>query len=94
MFGQLNLEKFEGLTEMPQKAASAWSGAIEERTILGATYKPLLYLGEQPVNGVLYWFIAEQTIIYKDEIRHVVKLALLEKYGEYELARDSVIRII
>ena len=42
MFGQIELAKFEGLTKMPQKAASAWA-TLEG--LVGASYKPLLYLG-------------------------------------------------
>lgn len=92
MFGQIKLQKFDEMSKMPQKAASAWTGAMEE--IVGATYRPLIYLGEQQVDGVLYWFLAEQTIPYKFEIRHVVKLAILEKDGEYTLEKDSIYKII
>ena len=88
MFGQMNLAQFEGKTKMPQRAASAWSGAIEG--LVGMSYKPLIYLGDQPVNGTLHWFIAEQTIPYKFEIRHVIKMAILEKDGEYKLDDKSI----
>lgn len=92
IFGQLKLEQFPELTKMPQKAASAWSGAFED--LVGAKYKPLLYLGEQVVNGTLYWFIAEQTIPYKFEIRHVIKMAILEKDGKYTFEDNTVSKIV
>lgn len=92
MYGQIKLENFEAC-KLPQKAASAWSGAEFDK-LVGAKYKPLLYLGEQLVNGTLYWFIAEQTIPYTFEIRHVIKLAILEKDGGYEFLDETVQRIV
>ena len=62
MLGKIAFEEFEGLTSMPQRAASAWS-AMESGGLVGASYKPLLYVGTQLVKGVNHWFIAEQTLI-------------------------------
>ena len=39
MLGQIEFEKPEGLTKMPQKAASAWA-AVDK--LIGAKYKPLI----------------------------------------------------
>lgn len=84
MFGKLNLEEFTGLTSMPQKAASAWSGACEG--LVGASYKPLLFYATQVVKGVNYYFIAEQTLLTNPIIRRVViKLVINEFGGKYEL---------
>lgn len=83
MFGKLILEEFHGLTSLPQKAASAWSGAVEG--LLGCSYKPLLYLGEQVVRGTNYFFIAEQTLVLAQPIRRVVKICICEFDGKYEL---------
>ncbi len=88
MFGKMQLEQFTGLTSMPQKAASAWSGAIEG--LVGASYKPLLYLGKQVVKGVDYFFIAEQTLITNPPIRRVVMLVINEFDGKYELITESI----
>lgn len=88
MFGKMQLEQFTGLTSMPQKAASAWSGAIEG--LVGASYKPLLYLGKQVVKGVDYFFIAEQTLITNPPIRRVVVLVINEFDGKYELITESI----
>ena len=92
MFGQMQLEQFTGLTSMPQKAASAWDGAFTPEMV-GVKFKPLLYLGSQVVNGTLHWFIAERTQPYRFEIRNVVKLAILEKDGQYTFDEDTVSKI-
>ena len=90
MFGQIKLEAFEGLTKMPQRAASAWA-VMDELT--GVGYKPLIYVGPQPVNGTLHWFIAERTQPYRYEIRNIIKLAILQKGEDYEFIEDSVEKI-
>lgn len=54
--------------------------------LVGASYKPLLYYGKQLVNGVNYYFIAEQTLVTNPPIRRIVKLVIHEKDGEYKLA--------
>ena len=46
--GAIQLEAFTGLTKLPQKAATAWT-AVEG--LIGVSYKPLLYVGEQVVDG-------------------------------------------
>ena len=80
--GQMELEHFEGLSSMPQEFASAWT--IMEG-LIGATYKPLLCLGSQLVNGKNFFFIAEQTIITNPAIRRVVKVVINKSAGHYEL---------
>ena len=89
MFGKINLENFDAC-KLPQKAASAWS-AVEN--LIGATYKPLLYLGEQVVNGTNYYFIAEQTLMTNPLIRRVIKFAIYEHNGEYEMLDKSIMQI-
>lgn len=89
MFGKINLENFDAC-KLPQKAASAWS-AVEN--LIGATYKPLLYLGEQVVNGTNYYFIAEQTLMTNPLIRRVIKFAIYEYNGEYEMLDKSIMQI-
>lgn len=87
MFGKIQFENFEGLTKMPQRAASAWS-AVEN--LVGAEYKPLLYCGKQLAQGWNYYFIAELTFIFKNPERHLVILAVNEFDGEYKLVPDSI----
>lgn len=84
--GKIQLAEFRALTTMPQKAASAWA-AFEELNLVGAAYKPLLYLGSQVVKGVNHFFIAEQTLITNPPVRKVVLMALNEFNGAVELSQ-------
>ena len=77
LFGGIRLAENFSATKMPQGAASAWT-VLDSLEFTGAGYKPLLYVGDQQVNGVNYWFIAEQTVVYKEVERHIVKLAVRE----------------
>lgn len=73
MFGKIELEKFEDLTGMPQDYASAWN-ALEK--LVGASYKPLLCLGKQIVEGVNYYFIAEQTLTTHPPLKRIVRVVI------------------
>lgn len=88
MLGAINFENFDGLTKMPQKAASAWSGVAEG--LCGASYKPLVYVGEQVAKGTNYWFIAEQTLITNPTVRHIVTFAINEFNGVYAIIPGSI----
>lgn len=88
MFGQLQLEHFDGAAKLPQKAASAWSAAFTD--MVGVTYKPLLYLGAQVVHGVNYYFIAEETLVVRGDVRRVVKLVIHELGDTYTLLEGSI----
>ena len=93
MLGAIQFEDFEGLTSMPQKAASAWS-ALETGGIVGASYKPLLYVGTQVVKGVNHWFIAEQTLVTNPPVRHIVAIAINEFNGVYSIVPSSIETLI
>ena len=88
MFGKIELEKFE-VEKLPQKAASAWSGAFE-KGFVGAEYKPIKYCGTKQVRGVNYCFIAEQTISSAAFDRELVSLQINEFNGEYTLVPTSI----
>ena len=77
--------------QLPQEAASAWS-VLDG--LVGASYKPLVYVGKQVVNGTLYWFVAEQTLITYPTIRRVIKLAIKHQDEEYSLLASSIEEII
>lgn len=83
-FGKIELEHFNGLTSMPQKYASAWDGAFEHW--VGSSYKPLLCVGKQIVEGVNYYFIAEQTLTTHPPLTRIVCLAINEFNGKYKVA--------
>lgn len=88
MVGNIQLREFEGLTRLPQRAASAWCGAMID--LVGASYQPLVYLGEQVVKGVNHWFIAEQTLITAKPERRVVMMAINEFQGRCTLVGDTI----
>lgn len=90
MLGKIQFEEFEGLEKMPQRAASAWS-ALDG--ICGASYKPLLYVGSQPVKGTNHWFIAEQTLITATMDKNIVALAINEFNGAFTLIPHSINKI-
>lgn len=86
MFGQIQLENFKE-ADLPQEAASAWT-ALEG--LVGASYKPLLYMGKQVVNGEDYFFLAEQTLLTLPMIRRVVSLTINGRDGKFSLVPESV----
>lgn len=92
MFGKIEFENFEGLTKLPQKAASAW--AAVDGGLVGASYKPLLYIGKQTVRGVNHWFIAEQTLVTNPPVKHIVTIAINEFNGVYAIVPSSIEVII
>ena len=91
LLGRIELADFNGLAWKPtQKAASAWA-AFDGAGLVGASYRPLLYCGEQVAKGTTHWFIAEQTMILAEPERHIVKLAVNEftkKNDEGELKTE------
>ena len=87
MFGKIEFENFEGLSKMPQKAASAWSAVS---TLVGASYKPLVFVGTQVARGTNYWFIAEQTLTTNPIAKHIVTIAINEFGGVYAIVPSSI----
>lgn len=87
--GAIQFAQFDGIGNQPQRVASAAS-EIEHAALMGATYKPILYVGEQPVRGTNYWFICEQTLVTAIPERHIVKLAVNEFQGNFELVGKSI----
>ena len=88
MFGKIELENFNALTEMPQKAASAWSTVFSG--YFGASFKPLLYVGKQDVNGVNHWFLAEETFVTLGGERRIVLFAINELDGKFKFLPESI----
>lgn len=90
MFGKIQLEQFDAC-KLPQKAASAWSAVAN---LVGATYKPLIYLGEQTVHGTNFYFVAEEILMTHPLIRRVIRLTIHESDGKYRLLDESITEII
>lgn len=93
MLGAIEFENFEGLTltSMPQEAASAWSAA---EGLVGASFKPLLYVGKQVVRGVNHIFIAEETLITATPKKRIVTMAINAFNGVYAVVPNSIDVII
>lgn len=89
MFGKIDILEQPELTKFPQKAASAWS--VMEG-IVGASYKPISYVGTQVVKGINHYFIAEQTVITRLPERHIALVSINEFNGDFKLV--AVERII
>ena len=90
MFGQIDLAQFTEC-RLPQKAQSAWDAIFGD--IVGASYKPVVYKGDQEVNGTNYWYIAEQTLMTKPMVRRLVELAINEQRnddGEVEYSLTGI----
>ena len=93
ILGGITLEVSTDLTKLPQKVASAMS-AIEKPELVGANYKPLMYIGWQNVRGTNYWFIAKQTLMTRNLDEHIVTIAVNEYDGEYEIVKSSIVAIL
>ena len=89
MTGAIKFTDFAGIGDQPQKIASAAS-AIETAELMGASYKPILYCGTQPVRGTNYWFIAEQTRITNPPKKALVTIAVNEFQGNFEVVNGSI----
>ena len=89
MFGKINLAQFKEVS-LPQKAQSAWDG-VEFTQLIGAEYKPVLYVGSQPVKGTNYIFYAEQRLLDLNDDRRLVRLVINEFEGEYSLVAIEVL---
>ena len=82
--GSVEIIEQQGLTKMPQEAASAWSAF--DGAIVGAGYKPIAFVGTQVVKGINYVFIAEQTLITNPISRHIVLVKVNNFDGNYSIA--------
>lgn len=89
MTGAIEFNIITDMTKLPQKAASAAS-AIETAELTGASYKPIMYVGTQVVRGVNYWFICEQTLVTARPEKHIVKLAVNEFQGKFEIVGNKI----
>lgn len=89
MTGAIEFNIITDMTKLPQKVASAAS-AIETAELTGASYKPIMYVGTQVVRGVNHWFICEQTLITAHPKKKIVKLAVNEFQGKFELVGNKI----
>ena len=74
MFGSWKLADMPTLTTMPQKAASAFYGATEN--LVGGNFEPVLFAGEQLVNGVNYCFYCKFNPVVQNPSTSFVKVII------------------
>ena len=53
--------------------------------LIGATYKPMAYVGTQVVKGVNHVFIAQQTSATLTDERHIVLVTINEFDGKFQV---------
>ena len=89
MTGAIEFTNFTGIDKPTQKVASAAS-AIETAGLMGASYKPILFIGTQIAGGVNYWFFAEQTLVTNPPKKRIVKMAVNEFQGKFEVVKNTI----
>ena len=75
MLGSWNIDGIK-TANLPQKAASAFTAVTGE--LVGAEYQPVLYVGEQLVNGTNYCIIAVQKLVVPNGEKRLVKIIINE----------------
>ena len=66
------------ISGMPQKVATAVGKLCD---LMGATYKPIAYLGSQLVNGVNHAVLAEQELVLAQPVKNIVVVIFNETPG-------------
>ena len=88
MYGAIQFQDFEGLTKLPQKAATAWTAV--ENGLCGASFTPLVYVGTQVAKGTNHWFIVEETMVTNPPTKHIATLAINEYNGVCAIVPGSI----
>ncbi len=90
MFGTIKVAEQPELKKFPQKAASAIPILEEElKSLTGATYKIIGYVGTQSVKGTNHVFVLEQLMSTAKVERHIVEVSVNEFQGEFSFNRKS-----
>jgi len=76
---------------LPQKVATGFSKVFEN--MCGANYTPIAYLGSKVVNGMNHAILAEQKLVYKEDITSIVLVVLNEKPGDVGGESFSIVEI-
>lgn len=78
--------------DLPEKVASGFAEVT--RTLVGAKYEPVLYVGTQTVHGVNHMLICKQTLIVQNAEEHLVRMVLNQNVDEGSLVgKWSVVAI-
>ena len=73
MVGAWTLAKMDAVS-LPENVASAFSAVT--KGLVGAGYVPVLYCGEQIVNGTNYMIICKQTLVTNPPLEHLVAMVI------------------
>lgn len=79
MVGTWKLADIEACN-LPQNLATGFSELFGN--MLGARYTPVLYCGNQLVNGTNYMLICKQTLAVQNDEEHLVKVVLHQAIGD------------
>lgn len=78
------------LVDASDEYKAMWKEAVGE--MVGAGYKPVAVLVEQIVKGKNVTFLAEQTLVLKEPVRHIV-LITINKFGREQATITSIERL-
>ena len=73
--GGWNIDEMKGC-KLPQKVASGFTEIMGG--VVGAEYEPVLYIGNQVVNGTNYCLLAVQTLVTVNAPKRLVKIVIHE----------------
>lgn len=89
MVGAWKLADMEA-AKLPEKAATAFSEVTHE--LVGAEYVPVLYCGEQLVNGTNYMIICKQTLVTNPPAEHLVTMVInCSEQGSKIVSIDEIV---
>lgn len=75
----------------PQPLASGFD--IVTKRLVGASYKPIAYLGSKIVNGTNHAVLCEQTILTGKDVRSLVVVVINQKIGDVRGETMSIVEI-
>lgn len=73
MVGAWKIEKMQA-AKLPEIVATGFAAVTSD--MVGASYLPVLYVGEQVVRGTNYMIICKQTLSDKSSAEHIVKMVI------------------
>ena len=91
MLGGIELNEFKGAVSLPQDLASAYVECVE--SLVGCSYKPVLFVGTQLVNGTNYFLLCEQTMVTNPPVRNLVEVVINVPAGSIGGKGASLVRI-
>lgn len=91
MLGEYKINVIPGCTKLPQVLASGLDNVLN--SLVGASYKPIAYLGSQLVHGTNHALLCEQTLITGKAPKAIVLVVINEKTDEEGKNNLSIVDI-